>query len=170
MKVRRNEKELFDYVLTKIDVNINTGKIKWKIDLKNGTKKGSYAGSYKKGRYPRLGINYKGKQRCISIHRLVWYVAKKNLPSMIDHKNGNKHDNRISNLRESNPLFNQWNKKTAKDNTSGMRGVRMFRGMYRVNIQKNKNRIEVGSFDNLEDAIFARKIAEKVLYKEYRVK
>lgn len=56
-----------------------------------------------------------------------------------------------------------------KNNTSGYRGVsyRKDRGKYRAYIKIKKQDIFLGNFDDIEDAIEARKEAEKKYYGKY---
>lgn len=63
-------------------------------------------------------------------------------------------------------------KKTAKNNSSGRKGVSKFktktgRIRYRVRITVNKKTINVGKFDTLEEAIKARELAEEKYFKPY---
>lgn len=62
--------------------------------------------------------------RQYSAHRLVWLYAYGQWPSrLIDHKNGDKSDNRIANLREATVSQNLSNGKIRSNNTSGYKGV-----------------------------------------------
>ena len=54
----------------------------------------------KAGGYHRVCILYKGKKRSIYKHRLIWVVFKGPIPEgyQVNHENGNKSKNRLSNL------------------------------------------------------------------------
>lgn len=56
-------------------------------------------------------------------------------------------------------------KKTYRNNTSGVRGVRSFRGRWMATIGFQGKNIYLGVYDKLEDAVKARKIAEEKYYK-----
>ena len=57
-------------------------------------------------------------------HRIIWKLVTGHDPAhTIDHRNGNRSDNRFANLREATPSQQQMNHKLRKDNTSGVRGV-----------------------------------------------
>lgn len=55
--------------------------------------------------------------------------------------------------------------KTMSNNTSGYTGISIVNGKYRVRIQKNGKSHHVGYFNNLEDAIKSRKLAEDKYFK-----
>lgn len=56
------------------------------------------------------------------------------------------------------------NSKPYKVNTTGVRGVYMQKGKFRVQIYYKGKRYHIGSFDTLEEAKEARKIAEKEIW------
>ena len=58
-------------------------------------------GSKKSSGYLGFNFYFKGKGCNSYIHRIVWALCYNELPTTtIDHINGDKHDNRIENLRE----------------------------------------------------------------------
>ncbi len=107
---------------------------------------------------------------CISIdsktyklHRIVFFYVIGRFPkNEIDHINGNKSDNRWINLRDVSKSDNQKNASKRKDNKSGCTGVSWHNRERKwvVRIQSNKQYIEIGSFNDMQDAITARKEAE----------
>lgn len=96
-------------------------------------------------------------RKLVQIHRLL-------LPDsiMVDHISRDGIDNRRSNIRESNAVLNQRNRKKNSDNTSGVTGVSWHKKhqKWTVNIGINKKQTCLGYFDNLNDATSVRKAAE----------
>ena len=88
----------------------------------------------------------------------------------IDHINGDKLDNRKSNLRICTMQQNSFNKGVQTNNTSGTTGVFWDKSKNRwvALIQINRKQIYLGTFKEKEDAIQARKQAEIDYFGEYR--
>ena len=97
-------------------------------------------------------------------HRIIWAIAHGPIPSgEIDHINGIRYDNRLINLRLVTRLENTQNRKVRSDSKTGVPGVYWEKACnkWRAEIKANKKRISLGVFDILEDAIAARKDAER---------
>jgi hypothetical protein len=84
-------------------------------------------------------------------------------PDEIDHINGDRADNRLSNLREVSNIENQRNKVLPRNNKSGHIGVSWNKDskkwMARITI--NYKLKQVGQFSTIEEAVAARKEAER---------
>lgn len=113
-----------------------------------------------------IGIKINGKK--YMAHRLAWLYMYGEFPKLhIDHINGNRLDNRISNLRLATNSQNMQNqKKGRKDNKTGFLGVYFcnHRKKYIAKIVINHKRIELGKFDNKEDAGEAYLKAKRLLH------
>ncbi len=92
-------------------------------------------------------------------HRIIWYLVHSEMPDEIDHINGDRTDNRLVNLRSVTRKTNCENLARRFKNTSGVTGVCWDRDnkMWMVRIRK----VFVGRFRSFDDAVAARKAAEK---------
>lgn len=82
-------------------------------------------------------------------HRLAWFHVHGAWPSNeIDHVNGNPADNRLSNLREASHQQNMANRKRAKHNASGVKGVYFNKqcGKWRASIRVDGRNRHIGHF------------------------
>jgi len=81
-------------------------------------------------------------------HRLIYLYHHGNMPKQIDHADGDKANNKISNLRECDKSLNACNSKIRIDNQSGMKGVswNKQRSLWRAYINAEGRRIELGHF------------------------
>ena len=101
-------------------------------------------------------------------HRLVWMFHNGFMPSMIDHVNGIRNDNRIENLRLATHSENICNSKLARNNTSGVKGVTWAkdRQQWRVRITHANKPEWVGSFDSFEQACDVAKMVRIEKHKQ----
>lgn len=105
-----------------------------------------------------VGVSKDGKSTFL--HRLIIGAGK---GEVVDHINRNKLDNRNENLRICTQLENLLNKGMQKNNTSGVKGVFFDKNKQKWTVSigfKGKN-IHIGMFDDFENAVKARKKAEK---------
>ena len=86
---------------------------------------------------------------------------------IIDHKNRNKKDNRLCNLRKCTKSENALNSKIREDNTSGHTGVwyRKDTKKWVAEIKLNYKKISLGCYDIKKDAVSARKQFENYCLK-----
>lgn len=131
------------------------GALFWK-QLRKG-KTGKRAGSQNDRGYRNVVIN--GKQQ--REHRLIWLMHYGSMPKgEIDHIDGNRSNNRIENLRDVTKVENMKNAKRNSRNKSGVMGVAWHKGRCRAQVTENSHNKLLGSFDNLFDAVAARKSYE----------
>jgi hypothetical protein len=97
-------------------------------------------------------------------HRLALIVNDINIDNMeVDHIDGNRSNNKLSNLRAVTKKENAKNKRLRKNNKTGVHGVGWAKelGKWRARISTATNRHKsLGCFSSLFDAICARKSAE----------
>lgn len=87
-------------------------------------------------------------------HRLAWFFETGEIPSSpVDHINGKRSDNRISNLRLAPRSINQENQRSPKANNKlGLLGVVRDRSRFRATVRVKGKVINVGTFDSPEEA------------------
>ena len=107
-------KELLDY-------DPETGVFRWKMNVGQRARIGVTPGTI----HPTGYIHIKIAGRSYVAHRLVWLWVYGSWPTdQIDHKNGVRSDNRITNLREVTRSENLQNQRRARTGTrSGFLGV-----------------------------------------------
>lgn len=135
------------------------GWLEWKSSHASRIKLNERAGCTFKGGYRRIFVNGKSHAE----HRLVWLYHYGKMPEKdLDHINRNPSDNRIENLRECTDKENQQNTNIQKNNTSGYKGVGWYKNYNKwcAKIKVNGKYINLGYFEDKEDAIKARKQAE----------
>ena len=112
-----------EYLKEILDYNKDSGSFFWKVKRNSHAGKvicGSIAGSKKDNRgYIRIVIY----QKKYYAHRLAFLYFHGNIPTVIDHINGDTSDNRIENLRDVTTRVNAINSKKRKTNKSGITGV-----------------------------------------------
>ena len=88
---------------------------------------------------------------------------------VVDHKNHDLTDNRRQNLRLTTSQKNSWNRKVAKNNTSGYTGVYWVKNnqKWRASIKVNRKVIILGLFADKQDAIIARRNAENEYFGDF---
>ncbi|MBL4869836.1 MAG: HNH endonuclease [Robiginitomaculum sp.] len=94
-------------------------------------------------------------------HRLIFLLVNGHLPKThVDHINGNGLDNRWVNIREVTQAENNLNKKVYRCNSTGVSGVTIRDGRYRVRIRYKGILYNVGTYKTLEEARKAREVKE----------
>lgn len=143
-----------------LDYNPFTGALVWRNPLSNYAKRGDAFGSLRTdGRRHGLirGLRYLD-------YRLAWLCHFGKWPEKsIDHIDGNPGNNRIRNLRDVSHRENLQNQKSNSANTSGASGVRWDRARkkWRAEIKSNGKNIHLGRFPDFDEAVAARKQAER---------
>ena len=104
--------------------------------------------------------------KCIRMNRIVMDNPEN---KVVDHIKHNKLDNRKSYLRAIDECKNAINKSPYKNNTSGHVGIGFDTKSckWRSSIRFKNKTIYLGLYDNIEDAIKARKEAEEKYFGEY---
>lgn len=97
-------------------------------------------------------------------HRIIYKIVHGHDPVIVDHDDRDTLNNNINNLNSVSSAQNQRNMAKAINNTSGYTGVvwdkRKQKWTARINY--NGKQINLGRFVNTQDAVIARKAAEKL--------
>lgn len=142
--------------------NARTGVLMWRAS-RGTAKAGTEAGWLHASGYVYVGLN----GRSYKAHRLAWmYVYGKDPQGLLDHKNRDKTDNRICNLRVVTDGQSNQNKQVYRNNQTGHKGVGWHapRKRWRVRIQHEGRVLLVGYYPTLEHAVAARRAAEHRLH------
>lgn len=115
---------------------------------------GKPAAPVKSDGYCYVHFNYRNELA----HRVAWKIMTGEDPIEIDHIDGNRSNNKWTNLRNGTRSDNLHNMAIKSNNTSGYHGV-----SFSKRHQRWLAAIHVGSFDSKEEAIEARKKAEALL-------
>ena len=104
--------------------------------------------------------------KIIRFHRYIFGFKNQNRGNkynVIDHIDGNPKNNTRENLKICNQIDNMKNIKIRKNNTTGYVGVEYVERLnrYHAYITANKQYFQLGYYENLEDAVKARRDAEK---------
>jgi hypothetical protein len=128
-----------------------TGIFSWR-NYRSGISKSKVAGTLDHHGYIRIKINYV----IYEAHRLAWLYEYGVVPKgEIDHRNHNRSDNRIENIRDVSITINRQNQSIPqKHNKSGFLGVSLFKetGKYRAQITVEGKKKHLGYFDTPEQA------------------
>ncbi|QHJ80901.1 MAG: hypothetical protein [Bacteriophage sp.] len=151
--VRRGEidsSELQSHAKKFLEYNKDTGTLTW---IYNTHKRfiGKEAGCIKPSGYRTLHIF----KTVIEAHRLIWLIEYGYLPDCeIDHINGNKSDNRLSNLRLADQQKNQQNRGVRVDSQLGVKGVRLKpSGKYEARVKLTDGSRASKTFKTVNEAV-----------------
>lgn len=150
-------------VIELLDYSKDTGVFIWKVS-KGRVKAGSIAGSKKRSGH--LDISIDGKR--VAAHRLAWFYEYEEFPKqLIDHINGDKCDNRISNLRDVSSLVNQQNeRKGRKHSMHGYLGATWCKDKkkWAAQIRVNNKKVRIGLYPTPQEAHNAYLNAKRKLH------
>ena len=159
---RQFSKEEVLFIDEWFDVYIDLGLIRW-AKKRHHRPMGSMAGETKPmRRHGDLKVRVNG--RLCAVHRVIFWVARGELPEMIDHIDRNPSNNSISNLRACNATENARNRKS---DGCAYRADQKTGNKWRAYIGVDGKRINLGQFRTRPAAIAARKAAELKYFGEF---
>ena len=108
----------------------------------------------------------KSRQQTLAMHRLL---MQRPVGVQVDHINGDRLDNRMSNLRLATHAQNTQNARIRSDNTSGFKGVRIRKhnGRWQTSIKCNGAYYYLGTYDTPEEASVVYQAASLIHHGEY---
>lgn len=142
-----------------------TGVFTW-IAPQHGVTVGSRAGTINAHGYRCITVS-QGRYRA---SRLAWLYVYGEWPTgLIDHKDRDRDNDRIANLREATRTLNNGNASRRVDNTSGYKGVGLHRhsGLWYARIRVNGRALSLGYHRLKEDAARAYDAAAKRHFGEF---
>lgn len=145
-------------LLEVIDYNPTTGLFLWRKSI-SAVSAGSIAGCKRPDGYIIIQID----NHQYGAHRVAWFYVHGAWPvDEIDHKNQDKSDNRINNLREVAPLINMHNRKCLSTNKLGIAGVWRDKDKFRAKLIFAGKAYLLGTHDTPEkaSAVYEAKKAE----------
>lgn len=153
---------LLETVRSLLTYDRETGELRWCVDRRGRARAGDLAGSINAEGYRTvrlLGKNHRA-------HRLVWLYVHGALPDgEIDHIDGDKANNRLTNLRVVSHGQNRQNQpKAYRNNRSGLLGAHENKGAWSAVIQHDGRRVHLGRFASAEAAHAAYLIAKAHLH------
>ena len=147
----------------------NTGHFYWKIHAQ-GRGGAIYPGDIANGVLVKEYVEIECASRRYKASHLAWFFMTGSWPSrslVVEHRNSNKADNRWANLFAVTNAKNLQNPNDGlrKNNRSGCRGVHLLlTGSWHARITVNRRIIPLGTHANLEQAVAARKEAERLYF------
>ena len=139
-----------ELVKTLFSYDPETGNLHRKTRASYRNQIGDLVGTIGKRGYRYVTIRYKKQY----IHRIIFLMHKGYLPRYVDHRDTDRLNNKIGNLRAASSHQNSENSQLRNDNTSGYKGVYKDKrnGRWCAKVNHKGKQIHLGSFIDIADA------------------
>lgn len=137
-----------------LDYNPETGELTWRIRVSPAVLPGAKAGCLHNSGYAILKV----KRKMYQAHRVAWLIAFGRWPlEVIDHINGVRNDNRLTNLRECAHFENMQNVPKSQGKSSKYLGVTFHKrhGKWSARVSLQGVRENIGYFETEGEAFAA---------------
>lgn len=123
----------------------DTGVLRWRRRATRGAVAGCLA--------PDGYVKVKVDQRQYQAHRVGWLLATGSWPDgELDHADGDRSNNKLSNLRPATSAENKFNTGARRNNKCGLKGVCFSRGKWRADIRRQGAKSFLGYFPTAAEA------------------
>lgn len=147
------------------------GLIFWKADHPDNIKRNPNKpiGAVDSSGYLNVAIVLDGTLRNFKVHRLIYWLLTYGWPPVVDHKNRNKLDNRIENLRASDMINNNRNRSKNPDaaNSKYIGVQKRKNGTYFARVKINQVDNDVHGFANEHEAALFRDLMAYYFHGEH---
>lgn len=141
-----------------------TGHFTWLKPTTNRVQPGELAGTINAKGYRIIKID----GRLYRAYRLAWLFVHGAFPTLdLDHRDQNKDNNAIGNLRLATNEENHGNRGVNKNNKLGIKGVCLSKGKYLAQIHVRGKSIFLGRFDTSDAAQDAYRQAAQIYFGEF---
>lgn len=157
-----------EYLKSILDYNPISGLFVWRSRVNDKRFNANFAGKVA-GVLTKQGyIEIKISDKIYRSHRLAFlFITGEHPIDEIDHRDGNKSNNRFDNLRQANKIQNGQNRRKYKNNTSGYKGIRKNGTKWAATIKINKIDKFLGNFNCPTAAHFSYCKAAKKYHGEF---
>lgn len=160
-----DDQELLSYCNEHLSYDPISGIITWKKKTSRCVTIGGEAGSINGNGYLEIGIN-KTRQRN---HRIAFLMHHGYLPKIIDHKDNDRLNNKINNLRGCTQSENKMNSGAYSNNKSGYKGVSWYpkSNKWQASIGLNRKVKHLGYFKCKHEAARAYNLAARMYHGKF---
>lgn len=137
-----------------LEYDPEAGELKWKVASGSASPRETAGTKHNRG-YVAIGLD----GTVMLAHRAAWALTHGHWPEAeIDHRDGDRANNKLANLREATHAQNMTNLALARNNSSGVTGVDFMirKNVWRASIWVDGKKKHLGVFKRKDDAVDAR--------------